>query len=87
MRYDQFTVLCGSQWADNWADVTAVNLTNLSLAELAAGVPPGVSATDLINPVTRSFVKVTGGGYADTAIVAYAAATATDSCQRTITIG
>jgi hypothetical protein len=79
MKMDQFGALCDREWALNArGDVKALSLTDGSYGELQAGaavgydpafLPPSPGPFELINPVTRSVVKITGGAASDTAEV------------------
>lgn len=79
MKLDQFKALCGREWAQEArGDVKVLNLTDGSYAELGADVimshdsvcaPPSDEPLELVNPVTRSVVKVTSGADGDSAEV------------------
>jgi hypothetical protein len=79
MKMDQFSALCDREWAlKARGDVKALSLTDGSYAELQADaaigydpafLPPAPGPFTLINPVTRSVVKTTGGAASDTAEV------------------
>lgn len=84
MKYDDFAQLCDREWAADppFGDVTALSLTDASLAEFYRTAPECLFITDddghvaagalaAANPVTRSVVRVTGGAEADTATVSY----------------
>jgi hypothetical protein len=70
VKLDQFKLLCDREWRqERRGDVTTLNLTAASLAELETDliVNPDdrchsvLDPFALVNPVTRSPVKVTGG--------------------------
>ena len=79
MKLDQFGALCDREWTQEArGDVKALSLTDGSYEELQAGaaagydpafLPPPPGPFELINPVTRSVVKITGGADSDTAKV------------------
>jgi hypothetical protein len=79
MKMDQFSALCGREWAlKARGDVKSLSVTDGSYAEFQvdaaigydpAFLPPAPGPFTLINPVTRSVVKITGGADSDTAEV------------------
>jgi hypothetical protein len=79
MTLGQFNALCDREWAQEArGDVAALSLTDCSYEELLADLhgrfplnlePAEGVARTLLNPVTRSVVKVAAGAASDTAEV------------------
>jgi hypothetical protein len=76
VKLGQFRALCDREWMQEArGDVQALSLTDDSYEELRADalvnydpvlVPMTLGPLELMNPVTRSAVKVTGGAASDT---------------------
>jgi hypothetical protein len=91
VKLDQFKALCNREWTQNArGDVKALSLTDASYAELSADVimshdpvfaPPTLGPLELVNPVTRSVVKVMAGADSDTAEVDSLPASRTVTCN------
>jgi hypothetical protein len=77
VKLAEFNTLCDLEWArETRGDVIGLSLTNSSYTELARETNPFErmpSAAPIVNPVTRSVVKVAGGASFDTAEVNYGA--------------
>ena len=67
MKLAGFNALCEREWAEARGDVTGLRLTDESLSEFETDLL--IHPFDLVNPVTRSVVKVTGGASEDSAEV------------------
>lgn len=86
MKLSEFNDLCDREWANGRSDVVALRLTDESYKELAedalirgaAGAPVLLPLGEMLNPVTRSVVKVTGGASANLIEVARTFAGATE---------
>jgi hypothetical protein len=77
---DQFSALCDREWANGRGDVVGLRLTDGSYGELAREVLAGSLPLDaIVNPVTRSAVKVASGASADLAEVTRYYARATEA--------
>ena len=77
MKLSEFRGLCDREWGEARGDVTRLRLTDESYAELAedalisgaGGESMLLPLGELLNPVTRSVVKVTAGASTDLAEV------------------
>ncbi len=81
MKLTEFRELCQREWGEARSDIVGLRLTDESYAELASDVltaaepigwPMTLSAEpacEVVNPVTRSVVKVARGADADSAEV------------------
>lgn len=67
MNLAQFNDLCWREWAQARGDVRSLALTDDSYEELAGDTAGGMAG--MVNPVTRTTVKVAAGASIDTAEV------------------
>ncbi len=77
MKLAEFSALCEREWGEARGDVIGLLLTDESLSEFETDllIHPDdrcrslLNPFDLVNPITRSVVKVTGGAGVDSAEV------------------
>ena len=73
MKLTEFNTLCDREWGEARGDVIGLRLTDESLSEFETDllIHPDdrcrslLNPFELVNPVTRSVVKVTGGASVD----------------------
>jgi hypothetical protein len=74
VKLAEFDALCVREWDEARGDVTGLNLTDDSRQELvsdllATGAHDSAAMSAILNPVTRTAVKITGGASTDSAEV------------------
>ena len=77
MKLAEFHALCEREWGEARGDVTGLHLTDESLGEFETDllIHPDdrcrtlLNPVDVVNPITRSVVKVAGGASVDSAEV------------------
>jgi hypothetical protein len=77
VKLAEFSALCEREWGEARGDVVGLLLTDESLSEFETDllIHPDdqcrslLNPFDLVNPITRSVVKVTGGASVDSAEV------------------
>ena len=77
MKLAEFSALCEREWGEARGDVIVLYLTDESLSEFKTDllIHPDdqcrtlLNPSDLVNPITRSVVKVAGGASVDSAEV------------------
>jgi len=67
VKLAEFNDLCLREWGEARGEVISLSLTDESYEELAADTAKGTAA--LVNPLTRTEVKVAAGAATDTAEV------------------
>jgi hypothetical protein len=67
VKLAEFNDLCLREWGEARGEVVSLSLTDESYEELAADTSKGVAA--VVNPLTRTDVKITAGAATDTAKV------------------
>ena len=67
MKIAEFEDLCLREWGEARGEIISLSMTDESLEELRGEVGPGVIG--LLNPITHSLVKLSGGAGTDTAEV------------------